>query len=125
MKMHPRYPACAELQQIQPENEMCGDIRHHERVIAFERRVLDEARDDRNPLLERVKFLGILGGNLDELMMVHGRAWALRIGSKRVARKTHALLRQAHRVLKRELLPALATAGLHVVEYASLTCDEQ
>ena len=104
---------------------MSGDVHHHERVIAFERRVLDEARDDRTPLLERVKFLGILGGNLDELMMVHGRAWASRIGARRVARKTHALLRQGYRVLKRELLPALANAGLHVVDYAVLTDDQQ
>ena len=41
-------------------------------LIEFERRVLDEARDPRNPLLERVKFLGILGRNLDEFVMVRG-----------------------------------------------------
>jgi len=34
--------------------------------LAFQRRVLREATDDRNPLLERVKFLGILTQNLDE-----------------------------------------------------------
>lgn len=37
--------------------------------LAFQRRVLAEATDDRNPVLERVKFLAILTQNLDEFFM--------------------------------------------------------
>ncbi|MFZ6019214.1 MAG: hypothetical protein ACOYXO_06330, partial [Chloroflexota bacterium] len=33
-------------------------------MLEFQRRVLEEAMDESNPLLERVKFLGILGSNL-------------------------------------------------------------
>ncbi len=37
--------------------------------LNFARRVLAEARDDRNPLLERVRFLAIVGSTLDEFFM--------------------------------------------------------
>lgn len=38
--------------------------------LEFNRRVLDEARDITNPLLERVKFLAICYGNMDEFFMI-------------------------------------------------------
>ncbi|MDR3089246.1 MAG: polyphosphate kinase 1 [Desulfobulbaceae bacterium] len=37
--------------------------------LQFNKRVLQEARDDRNPLLERVFFLAVVGSNIDEFFM--------------------------------------------------------
>ena len=39
-------------------------------LLAFQQRVLEEAEDADNPLLERVKFLAIVSLNLDEFFMI-------------------------------------------------------
>ena len=40
-------------------------------LLSFQWRVLEEARDATNPLLERVKFLAIVGSNLNEIGRAH------------------------------------------------------
>jgi polyphosphate kinase len=39
-------------------------------LLEFQRRVLEEAKDAKNPLLERVKFISIFSSNLSEYFMV-------------------------------------------------------
>src|ERR1041384_4134 len=47
--------------------------------LAFNSRVLEEAEDERNPLLERVKFLAISASNLDEFFEIPVAALLQRI----------------------------------------------
>jgi len=93
-------------------------------LIAFQGRVLEEARDERNPLLERVKFLGILGQNLDEFAMTRGAEWAP-ANKGRIIRGMQALLDDGALLLNRHLVPALASSGIHLVEYEALTVEER
>src|ERR1700761_5971274 len=47
--------------------------------MQFNRRVLEEASDSTNPLLERVKFLAITGSNLDEYVEIRQASLMQRI----------------------------------------------
>ncbi|MBB6016017.1 polyphosphate kinase 1 [Deinococcus radiopugnans] len=77
-------PAKARRRRKKPEPEGLGETRTHSTVanpesrylnrelswLAFNERVLAEARDVRNPPLERLKYAAICGSNLDEFFMV-------------------------------------------------------
>jgi polyphosphate kinase len=109
-------------------------------LLAFQRRVLEEAEDESNPLLERVKFLSIVGSNLDEFFMVRvaGLAAQLDAGSTEVGpdglspraqlvsirREVKKLLSDAHKCLDR-LMEELEAAGIFIRDYAALTDSQQ
>ena len=106
-------------------------------MLAFQRRVLEEAQDESNPLLERIKFLAIVGSNLDEFFMVRvaglekqvdagvidlppdGSTPAEQLAS--IRKIASQLMVQARECWRLELLPLLHEAGIHVLEYAELT----
>jgi len=59
-----------------PDNTLTFDLKSPEWYLnreltwlEFNKRVLHEGQDDRNPLLERVFFLAVVGSNLDEFFM--------------------------------------------------------
>lgn len=105
-------------------------------LLEFQRRVLEEAQDPNNPLLERVKFLSIVGSNLDEFYMVRvaGLKKQVEAGTHNVShdgltpseqlaviRKTAMqIMTQARNFLHADLLPELQQAGITILDYANL-----
>ena len=106
-------------------------------LLEFQRRVLDEALDERNPLLERLKFLAIFGSNMDEFFMVRVSGIRKQVEARimevfpdgltppevlATARKTSLdLYGNALHFLGRKLLPKLDKAGVHLLEYSKLS----
>jgi polyphosphate kinase len=67
-----------DIQPPQPEQLLNREMSW----LEFNQRVLEQAQDETNPLLERVKFLAITGSNLDEFFMVRIGSLHILIGSK-------------------------------------------
>src|SRR5690348_2771803 len=108
--------------------------------LAFNRRVLAEAEDGRNPLLERVKFLAINGSNLDEFFMkrIGGLKLQMAAGLPEVTvdgrtpqeqiRACNAWVREfEHRRLavERELFELLADKQIRILQWTELTAPER
>ncbi|WP_263415603.1 polyphosphate kinase 1 [Terriglobus albidus] len=107
--------------------------------LRFNWRVLEEAQDDRNPLLERVKFLAITASNLDEFVEIRVAGVLQRLEDGYVTpqaeaddgmseqqrleelnRLMHAFVCDQYRCWNDQLLPALLNAGIRVLEWSEL-----
>lgn len=116
-----------------------GDDRFFNRDLSwleFNHRVLAQALDPRAPLLERAKFLAIFSSNLDEFFMkryalLRQRAQSAQTDPGAAESAAQILPRVRQRVMQleadqarcwsSELRPALAEAGIAIVDYAALS----
>lgn len=109
--------------------------------LEFQRRVLEEARDARNPLLERVKFLSIFGSNIDEFFMVRVAGLMQQVENKvqetgvdgRGAVETldairfgvDELMNEAYHFYREELLPELSAANIRIMDFSEATVEQR
>jgi len=114
--------------------------------LAFNRRVLEEASDQNNPLLERLKFLSISASNLDEFFEVRvaslvqqiedgyneGAADGLTLMEERdrISRETHDFVDEQYDCWNGHLRPRLAehdirVLGLHELDTAAKSFVEE
>ncbi len=109
--------------------------------IRFNRHVLDEARDESHPLLERVKFLAIFANNLDEFFMIRVSGLQRQLTKGVLKSPPDGMtpaqqLDAVRKILIPELtaqyetwhghiLPELDTAGIHIHMYAHLSDSQK
>ncbi len=107
--------------------------------MQFNRRVLEEAEDPENPLLERVKFLAITGSNLDEYVEIRQAGLMQRIEDgyrepgydglrpdeslATLTAEIHSFVDAQYHCWNERLLPELGKQGIRLLEWDEL--DEE
>lgn len=121
------------------EKEQRRFFNRHLSWLQFNRRVLEEALDTRNPLLERVKFLAITASNLDEFVEVrlagllqqaeqgHGDTGPDGLPPQQVLAQLsagiHQFVEDQYHCWRQRLVPALAEKSIRVRTFPQLKPD--
>ncbi len=109
--------------------------------LGFNDRVLEQARDGRHPLLERVRFVAISETNLDEFFMIRVAGLQQQVASElpnpvpdgmtpeeqlsRIKESTDGFFEERRRILNREIIPALEGEGIKVVPHKKVRAAEK
>jgi polyphosphate kinase len=107
--------------------------------LRFNQRVLEEAQDATNPLLERVKFLAITASNLDEFIEIRVASFLQRIEDgynlaqppdegglrpqerlNRLSEQIDSFVHAQYRCWNEQLIPAMAEQGVRVLQWSEL-----
>ena len=108
-------------------------------LLEFFRSVLHEAIDDTSPLLERMKFMAILGSNLDEFFMIRVSALKEKLGARvevspdgfsgpelvsAIREQVLNMSEKQSRSLVGSLIPELAREGIVIDSYRKISADD-
>jgi polyphosphate kinase len=109
--------------------------------INFNRRVLEEAEDESNPVLERVKFLAITGSNLDEYVEIRLAGLLQRTEDGHtelgydglppqesldiLTTEIHDFVAAQYRCWKQQLLPELRQSGIRLLQWEELSEEQR
>ncbi|MFS0754742.1 polyphosphate kinase 1 [Noviherbaspirillum sp. 1P10PC] len=120
-----RKPKPADLTTKQPgaDNYLNRELSQ----LAFNRRVLAQAEDQRLPLLERLRYLCIVSSNMDEFFEVRIASLLARMDGHtpeasgpgadfaQTSIESHDIVEKQYRILNEEILPELSRQGIHLL----------